>query len=379
MSIKVRDILNLELFNKNELEIIAGKDGLNRKIRRVSAFDCPLGGDVVDKKIICKGDFFVTSLFVVKDNLEDMIELFNILIHSNSSGICVINEFITDFPESIIQIADENSFPILLVDKDVPYGEIIMGIVELIIKDKEDIINEMRIEKLLSTDNYEEIIKISHDINDNFMRNFVVFYLKDIGYGSNCQYIEENVNNKAMWSAVRYEDGILLIITNDEFAKLKSQYDYILDLVDSSCDEYVLGISNFYNNIIYLKKAIIEALTSGNFSDIFHKKIIKYEDLQVYSLLLPIKHRVEMMEFYNRLALPLKKYDEKFNTNLFETAICFVENDGNYGETANELFQHENTIRYRISKIKQLLNMEDKEIEFLTQLSIMTKIYRLLQ
>ncbi len=379
MSIKVRDILNLELFNKNELEIIAGKDGLNRKIRRVSAFDCPLRGDVVDKKIICKGDFFVTSLFVVKDNLEDMIELFNILIHSNSSGICVINEFITDFPESIIQIADENSFPILLVDKDVPYGEIIMGIVELIIKDKEDIINEMRIEKLLSTDNYEEIIKISHDINDNFMRNFVVFYLKDIGYGSNCQYIEENVNNKAMWSAVRYEDGILLIITNDEFAKLKSQYDYILDLVDSSCDEYVLGISNFYNNIIYLKKAIIEALTSGNFSDIFHKKIIKYEDLQVYSLLLPIKHRVEMMEFYNRLALPLKKYDEKFNTNLFETAICFVENDGNYGETANELFQHENTIRYRISKIKQLLNMEDKEIEFLTQLSIMTKIYRLLQ
>lgn len=379
MSIKVRDILNLELFNKNELEIIAGKDGLNRKIRRVSAIDCPLGGDVVDKKIICKGDFFVTSLFVVKDNLEDMIELFNILIHSNSSGICVINEFITDFPESIIQIADENSFPILLVDKDVPYGEIIMGIVELIIKDKEDIINEMRIEKLLSTDNYEEIIKISHDINDNFMRNFVVFYLKDIGYGSNCQYIEENVNNKAMWSAVRYEDGILLIITNDEFAKLKSQYDYILDLVDSSCDEYVLGISNFYNNIIYLKKAIIEALTSGNFSDIFHKKIIKYEDLQVYSLLLPIKHRVEMMEFYNRLALPLKKYDEKFNTNLFETAICFVENDGNYGETANELFQHENTIRYRISKIKQLLNMEDKEIEFLTQLSIMTKIYRLLQ
>lgn len=379
MSIKVRDILNLELFKNNELEIIAGKNGLNRKIRRVSAFDCPLRGDVVDKKIICKGDFFVTSLFVVKDNLEDMIELFNILIHSNSSGICVINEFITDFPESIIQIADENSFPILLVDKDVPYGEIIMGIVELIIKDKEDIINEMRIEKLLSTDNYEEIIKISHDINDNFMRNFVVFYLKDIGYGSNCQYIEENVNNKAMWSAVRYEDGILLIITNDEFAKLKSQYDYILDLVDSSCDEYVLGISNFYNNIIYLKKAIIEALTSGNFSDIFHKKIIKYEDLQVYSLLLPIKHRVEMMEFYNRLALPLKKYDEKFNTNLFETAICFVENDGNYGETANELFQHENTIRYRISKIKQLLNMEDKEIEFLTQLSIMTKIYRLLQ
>lgn len=378
MSVKVRDALNLKVFKNNEMRIIAGKEGLNRTIQRINVFDCPIDDDVLDKNIIEKGDFFVTSLFVVKDNLEDMAELFKVLIQSKSSGICVINEYIHSFPEEIIQLANKNSFPVFLVDKDIPYGEIIKDIMELIIKDKEDTINEMRIEKLLDTDNHEGILKIAYDINDNFLDNFVVFYLKDIGYQSNCSYIVENVNNKTIWSAVKYKDGILLIITQEDHTKLKSQCDYILDLIKSACNEYTLGISNFYMNITYLKKAVIEAITSCDFSHILEKSIIKYEELQLYSLLLPIKHRVEMVEFYNGIALPLQEYDEKFNTNLFQTAICFVENDGNYGEVAEKLFQHENTIRYRMTKVKQIINMEEKDIEFLTQLSIMAKIHKLL-
>ncbi|HPL54050.1 MAG TPA: helix-turn-helix domain-containing protein [Bacillota bacterium] len=42
------------------------------------------------------------------------------------------------------------------------------------------------------------------------------------------------------------------------------------------------------------------------------------------------------------------------------------------------MHQHENTIRYRIFKIKELLNMVNKEIDFYAQLYLMAKIYKII-
>jgi len=75
--------------------------------------------------------------------------------------------------------------------------------------------------------------------------------------------------------------------------------------------------------------------------------------------------------------MPVKNYDEKYNMELFDTAVKYIENDGKINETANALFLHKNTIRYRIKKIKELLNMEDYEGKFYEQLSIAIKLHKI--
>nr|WP_243157966.1 helix-turn-helix domain-containing protein [Aminipila terrae] len=55
----------------------------------------------------------------------------------------------------------------------------------------------------------------------------------------------------------------------------------------------------------------------------------------------------------------------------------FVENDGNYIKTAEALYLHKNTIRYRINKIKELHHMENSELNFYEQLSIAIKLYKI--
>jgi len=377
MAVKVKDVLKLDMFNNN-IKVVTGEKGLDRIIGRVSVFDCPIENDVIDKNIIGQGDFFVTSLFVVKDSKEDMLKLMEILVKSKASGICVINEYINGFSSEFIELADEHSFPVFLVDKDIPYANIIQDITELIIKDKEDIIGEMKVDKILKTESYEKIVEISHDINNNFMNNFIVLYLTNINSKSSINYIYENINSREMWSALKYKDGILIIMTNSEYAEIQNLYNYILNLIQNTCKHYVLGISKFFNDLKHLKKAIIEAITSCSFSSILNKNVINYEQLGVYTILVPIKHSVELNEFYNRIMLPLKNYDKKYNLNLFETIVCFIENDGNFEKTANEMFQHENTIRYRVTKVKQILDMEDMNLEFLSQLSIAVKVHKLL-
>jgi len=378
MSVKVKDVLNLSIFKNNDTGVVAGKDGLNRIIRRVSVFDCPIGNDVVSKNIVGMGDFFVTSLFVVKNNLKEMIKLFEIIISAEASGICVINEFIHNFPKQIIQLANENSFPVFLIDSDIPYGDIIKDIMELIIKDKEDTINEMKIKEILVTDNYEKIIQTAYEINSNFMNNYIVFYLKNINDRSNIEYIVENINSKSKQSALKYENGVILVISDEDIAELKNKSNYIQDLINSTCSDYILGISDYQEHLKNFKKAIIQATRSCSLTSILDKKVVNYNELGVYSILLPLKNSVELNEFYNNIVLPIKMYDEKLNINLLETAVTFIDNDGNYKNVSQIMHQHENTIRYRIFKIKELLNMVNKEIDFYAQLYLMAKIYKII-
>jgi DNA-binding PucR family transcriptional regulator len=75
--------------------------------------------------------------------------------------------------------------------------------------------------------------------------------------------------------------------------------------------------------------------------------------------------------------MPIMQHDEKYNTELLTTAIKFVENDGNVPETAKSLFAHKNTIRYRLNKIKEILQIEGRELDFLEQLSVAVKLHKL--
>ena len=46
----------------------------------------------------------------------------------------------------------------------------------------------------------------------------------------------------------------------------------------------------------------------------------------------------------------LQKYDASHDVNLLETVISYVKNNGDFAKTSEELFQHSNTVRYRIRK-----------------------------
>ena len=60
---------------------------------------------------------------------------------------------------------------------------------------------------------------------------------------------------------------------------------------------------------------------------------------------------------------------------LFETLLCYVKNNANLKQTAQELSQHENTIRYRLEKIGTVCDLNYRFSEDAEQLSLAVKIY----
>ncbi len=52
------------------------------------------------------------------------------------------------------------------------------------------------------------------------------------------------------------------------------------------------------------------------------------------------------------------------NEDLLETLRCFLENNGNYRETSEQLYIHISTLRYMIEKIEEILYIDLKNFEF---------------
>ena len=62
-------------------------------------------------------------------------------------------------------------------------------------------------------------------------------------FTSNIEYIVENINSKSKQSALKYENGVILVISDEDIAELKNKSNYIQDLINSTCSDYILGIS----------------------------------------------------------------------------------------------------------------------------------------
>ncbi|MGN1143969.1 MAG: helix-turn-helix domain-containing protein, partial [Anaerovoracaceae bacterium] len=79
------------------------------------------------------------------------------------------------------------------------------------------------------------------------------------------------------------------------------------------------------------------------------------------------------------ILLPLKGYDNKYHSNLLETILTFVENEMDYAKTSKTMYVHENTIRYRLGKAKNLIPYGCSDLDFQNTLYIFFKIYKLKQ
>ncbi|MDF2677121.1 MAG: transcriptional regulator, PucR family, partial [Bacillota bacterium] len=181
-------------------------------------------------------------------------------------------------------------------------------------------------------------------------------------------------------SVFKYKDGILALVTKKDINKFDINelvYELISKLNINS-DDYYIGIGNYHSSLYELDYGITECLNASKVGEKNQKNLSLYNDIGIYKILLPYLDDHWVQDFYLNLITPIKNYDEKNSTDMLITAIAYIENEGIIKNTAQFLFQHENTIRYRINKIKEILKMENSDGYFYEQLSIAIKIYKLI-
>lgn len=377
MSIKISDLLSLDLL-KNA-KIIAGKNGLNNEIKRVTFNDCPLDLDV-NSKIIRSGDLYINSFYIVKDNKEQLVNFFKFYIENKSAGIFIIDEYFKEFPQEVISLANAYNYPIILIDNHTPYAEIINAAVGMILFDQYDTIAEMKINKILDPHTTpEEMIETIEYFNIDLKKYYSSIFIKvHNDFSKKEKLIRSDLENIYNIDSYKYKNGLLAFLSYDNNNKYELLITQISDLIGKYNANYKIGVSNSFTNIMDFNLCINQSISAYSLYDITDTNIIYYNSLNIYKILYPIKDKLFLRNYMKEVLDPLNEYDEIHKLDLIKTLETYIKNDGNYKKTGLEMAQHENTIRYRISIAKKILNLENNHFSFIEQVSIAFKINNIL-
>jgi sugar diacid utilization regulator len=144
---------------------------------------------------------------------------------------------------------------------------------------------------------------------------------------------------------------------------------------------FAIGRSRAATDAADLHRAGSEALLAANVAEgDGERPVLAFEETGAYRLLLSAMSEdpAELQRFYAETVEPLVAYDEQYETGLVQTVEAFLEADGNVAGTAQRLFTHRHTIRYRLERVRELSGLDVGSTDGREKLSLGLKAMRVL-
>ncbi|RSK25768.1 hypothetical protein EJF36_02030 [Bacillus sp. HMF5848] len=94
-----------------------------------------------------------------------------------------------------------------------------------------------------------------------------------------------------------------------------------------------------------------------------------YNDLKFYHLLDDFVDKDKLLSYCHPAILKLKEYDDKNKTDYYNTLFMYLLHNQNIHDTADMLYIHRNTLKYRLNKILELSQLNLKEGEVIFQIA----------
>ncbi len=144
---------------------------------------------------------------------------------------------------------------------------------------------------------------------------------------------------------------------------------------------FAVGRSRVATDPLELQRAAHEALLAANVAEGHaERRVLAFEETGAYRLLLSAmsENPDELRRFYAETLEPLVAYDEQYETDLVKTLETFLDNDGSVAGTAQRLFTHRHTIRYRLERVRELSGLDVGSSDGRERLSLGLKAMRVL-
>jgi sugar diacid utilization regulator len=176
---------------------------------------------------------------------------------------------------------------------------------------------------------------------------------------------------------------VLVLVPSGEDAVAKRAAEGVLRELQAGLPGYsfAVGRSRVAGEPLDLHRAGNEALLAVNVAEGDEEHpLLAFEQTGAYRLLLSAMSEdpAELQRFYAETVEPLVAYDEQYDTELVRTVEAFLDNDGNVAGTAQKLFTHRHTIRYRLERVRELSGLDVGSTDGREKLSLGLKAMRVL-
>ena len=141
-----------------------------------------------------------------------------------------------------------------------------------------------------------------------------------------------------------------------------------------------MALSRPATDPVDVHRAGAEALLAANVAEAQGRTLLAFEETGAYRLLLPAmsENPDELRRFHDETVAPLVAYDEQYDTELVRTLETFLDVDASVAKTAERLFTHRHTIRYRLERVRELTGLDVSSTDGRESLGLGLKAMRVL-
>ncbi|KHF39463.1 PucR family transcriptional regulator [Halalkalibacter okhensis] len=191
----------------------------------------------------------------------------------------------------------------------------------------------------------------------------------------------ERIDNEVIIGSVRHSLYILFPVktrSKQELMQVIKEISKEIKLI-LRVDVY-LGIGRTYQGVDGLRKSFREAEQAVTFGPVFWKDqlIFYFNQIGLYGLIALVEGREELMQFFNETIGELVSNEKPGELDLIETIEQYFKCNESLTATANHLFIHVNTLKYRLQKIKLITGLSLQNTEEKIMLNMGLKIHHFL-
>ena len=367
MSITVREVWGLKEFQA--FQLVAGEKGLDNRIGSVGILDYEyaMQRDATPRKwSFRKNDFVISSLLFAKDRPELLLTAVQDLCHDQVSALAVKNVCYPELPREVLDYADEQGLPIFLFGRDDAYFEDIVVCLKSRIAERDNLeFQEHRISLFLRG---ELDLKGQRELNRDILpdrvdpyRILYCFIRNEEGEKIRDYRRYYPDRDRSRQSVFYYRGGCFVVMYfPDRQEERAAKYrDILVENLRMPPENYWIGAGEIHEDPEELYMAMMEALCAQKYAMMFEKPRVFFRETGIWQLLLPCS-RQEWFQRYSRgIMQVILEFDRKHDGDLYQTTEQYVKKFGNILEVAEAMHLHKNTVRYRINKVRELLNMEE--------------------
>lgn len=379
--IHIKELSRLQ--NIHRLRLIAGQDGLERTVTEAVLFE--YDPSRVQLPDFYRGDLVVTTLAYARGDAKLVAHSLQALMNQGIAGLMVKTAYFSELPQAVITLANRLGTPVFLFD-DTYIEEVILQVTDLIRGKRHFAGFEQDVDALMRGDLTEEQTRErARRIDPLGQSSYRIYAVSpkermitlddklyalmetDADAAHRCTFIEWR---RMMLALCREEDGL-------SAQEALTRFGDLLTRAGVDRQSVVIGQSDLREARAQMGASLCEAVYAARAAKLCGKAELAAHELGLYAYLFPMSENPFVCDRCRRVLSAIREYDAQNHTNLEQTALVYVKENMEIAAAAKVLFQHPNTVRYRLSKIQRIIGMEDDPL-FAPMLSLTVSLSRIL-
>lgn len=349
------------------------------------------------EKWIDSGELLFMTGIGLKDVERDLLNILGAIDRKNAAGLVIeIGPYVDQIPEAVIRFSEEHQVPLITLPFDARVNDIMTNIYM------------MYYEISLGNDSVEALLRkiLYYEYEDSVLNGAI-----HLGYNPEMPYRAIVIQPDSV--SVEYNGAEMLYVLTNYFARELPPDQKPFFLPDGSCHIVMLpcgqemnkikiwsllqelqkkiasqyhnvsiscGIGNPFMRLKDFKQSVIEGQNAMKLLRACKRinEIRFYEDIGIYRLFFNMSDTDELVQMLACHLGDLIAYDEENGTSLVDTLEVYMKNNKNIGISAEKLYIHRNTLKYRVNKAQSILNVDFEDADICFNIRLAFKIKRFL-